>query len=319
MSGNWVQGIHHVTGAATSAQGDYDFYTKVLGLHLVKRTINHETADQWHLFYGDAAGNPGTIMTNFIFEDTPLPAYQRGRGTITEVSYSVPRGSLPFWRERLRAAGVWVDRREAKTRFGDAVLSFRDSSGIPGELVECDDARDPGPPSLEEISTSKAIRGFHGVTLLSRLPELTLDFFANLLRFEVVGVEGNRTRLRVQGDGHGVGGFVDVLDEPAAAWGRWGLGGIHHVAFTVRSLAQMEQLWRVLSGAGFILTDLRDRKWFHSMYLTEPGGINVELSNLEPGWTVDESAAELGKVLCLPKQWEDQRAQIEAKLTPLRF
>ncbi|REJ76896.1 MAG: ring-cleaving dioxygenase [Acidobacteria bacterium] len=317
---SWVQGIHHVTAAATSAQGDHDFHTGTLGLRLVKRTVNHETADQWHLFYGDDVGNAGSIMTNFIFEDVPLPAYRRGRGTITEVAYSAPPESMQFWRRRLGEAGALdasgEEDQKAPERFGDLVLRFRDRSGIPGEIVACDDSR-AGSAGTEEVPREHSLRGLHSVTLLSRIPELTIGFFCELLRFQVAGVEGSRTRLRAPSGGPG--SFVDVLDEPDAPWGRWGLGGIHHVAFTVPSRETMEQLARVLSGAGLILTDLRDRKWFHSMYLTEPGGINVEFSDLSPGWTIDEEPQSLGTTLCLPKQWEAQRAEIEARLPVLEF
>ncbi len=310
---SWVRGIHHITGAATSGQRDHDFYTGTLGLRLVKRTINHETADQWHLFYGDREGNPGTVMTNFIFESAPLPRYRRGRGSITEVSYSIPRGSIEAWRARLVAAGQPCADRES--RFGEPVLGFEDPSGIPSELIECDDPRDRGAGGV--IAGPPPVRGFHSVTLLSRIPELTLEFFTRSLRFRIVAKEGRRTRLAV-GDGR-PGELVDLVEEPEAPWGRWGLGGLHHVAFTLDSKERMEQLWRVLSGQGLILTDLRDRKWFHSMYLTEPGGINVEFSNTTPGWTVDEDLDALGRTLTLPKQWEAQRAPIEAKLPPFRF
>lgn len=310
---NWVKGLHHITGAVSSGQADYDFYTKTLGLRLVKKTINHETADSWHFFYGDYDGNAGTIMTNFFMDGVPLPPSKRGRGTISEVTYSVPRGSLGFWQKRLAARGLVVEHRGE--RFGEEVLYFEDPAGLPSELIACADARDPR--ALRDLDDSNKVRGFHGVTLHSRIPELTLDFFERLLRFDVQGREGNRTRLAI--DGGGPGKWVDLIEEEGAPWGRWGMGGIHHVAFTMQSKEQMELFWRVLSGDGLILTDLRDRKWFHSMYLTEPGGINVEFSNLEPGWTVDEPIEELGTTVSLPKQWEVERESILAKLSPIEI
>ena len=309
----WVKGIHHITGAATDGQKDHDFYTRVLGLRRIKKTINHETADQWHLFYGDRDGNAGTIMTNFIFENSPLPEWQPGKGTIHELAFSVPPGSLEYWESRLAARGFIPEHRPE--RFGERVLAYRDPSGIPSALVEHADSRNP--PALGDVDPAHRVSGFHGVSVVSRIPELTLGFFTDLLRGEVVASEGRRTRIAFA-DGDSAG-FVDLLDEPEAGWGRWGLGGIHHVAFTVESKEVMEQLWRVLSGAGFIVTDLRDRKWFHSMYLTEPGGINVEISDMTPGWTVDEELDSLGTILSLPRQWEADREVIEAKLPPLRF
>ncbi len=309
----WVKGLHHITGAATDGQKDLDFYTKVLGLRRVKTTINHETADQWHLFYGDYDGNAGTIMTNFFFDDVPLPPWKRGRGTISDVAFSVPKGSLDFWQARLEEHGLPCERRGQ--RFGEEVLGYQDPSGIPSELIEHDDERDP--PALFDLDDSNKVRGFHSSTIISRIPELTLAFFTGPLQAKVVGEENGRTRLAFADDGYT--GYLDLQDGEDLPWGHWGLGGIHHIAFTVENLEQMHQLWGVLSGGGAILTDLRDRKWFHSMYMTEPGGINIEFSNLDPGWTVDEPLEELGTTLSLPKQWADQRAEIEAKLPPLRF
>ena len=139
---SWIEGIHHVTGAAVDPQEDYDFYTKVLGLRLVKRTVNHENPVMWHFFYGDYTGNAGTVMTNFLFKGLRVPQCKRGRGTITAVSYSVAPGALPFWMERLESAGArcWSEA----PRFGAKVLAFEDPAGLPSELIECDDdRRDP--------------------------------------------------------------------------------------------------------------------------------------------------------------------------------
>jgi glyoxalase family protein len=311
---SWIQGIHHVTGAAVDPQRDYDFYTKVLGLRLVKRTVNHENPTMWHFFYGDREGHAGTVMTNFLFEGLPVPPCRPGRGSISAVAYSVPRGSLDFWRRRLEAAGAGP--RERPARWEEPVLFFVDPAGIPSELIECDDERDP--PPLAGIDRRHAVRGFHSVTLVSRIPELTREFFRSLLRFEEAGREGDRLRLGVSGGGPGR--WVDLVEPTAGApWAAFGIGAIHHVAFTVETVGQMERLWQSLSGTGLILTDLRDRKWFHSMYLTEPGGINVEISNVTPGFTVDEPLAELGSRLMLPRQWEPRRAEIERGLPPLAF
>jgi glyoxalase family protein len=313
--GSWIEGIHHVTGAAVDPQVDYDFYTNVLGLRLVKRTVNHENPVMWHFFYGDWAGNAGTVMTNFLFKGLRVPPCKRGRGTISAVAYSVAPGALPFWQERLERAGArcWAEA----PRFGAPVLGFEDPAGIPSELIECaDDLRDP--PALAGIPEHAKVRGFHSVTLVSRLPELTTRFFEKLLRFDVVDREGARTRLSV--NGRGAGTWVDLVEvSTAEPWGQYGIGSIHHVAFTVASKERMERLWQTLSGDGLILTDLRDRKWFHSMYMTEPGGINVEFSNVDPGFAVDEPVEHLGETLQLPKQWEAQRAKIESGLPALRF
>jgi glyoxalase family protein len=312
---SWIEGIHHVTGAAVDPQQDHDFYTKVLGLRLVKRTVNHENPVMWHFFYGDWAGHPGTVMTNFLFKGLRVPQCRRGRGTISAVGYSVEPGTLPFWKERLERAGMPCSMEAP--RFGASVLSFEDPAGLPSEMIEsADDRRDP--PALEGIPERCKVKGFHSVTLVSRIPELTLRFFRDLLRFDVLGDDGGRTRLAVNAGGAGT--WVDLIEAPASEpWGTFGIGALHHVAFTVSSKKLMERLWQTLSGDGLILTDLRDRKWFHSMYLTEPGGINVEFSNCDPGFEVDESLERLGTTLQLPAQWEAKRAEIESGLPPLRF
>lgn len=308
-----IQGIHHITGAVTAPQRDYEFYTKVLGLRLIKKTVNQDNPTMWHFFYGDHDGNPGTIMTNIILEGVPMPRCQEGRGSIEALSYSVPKGALGFWEKRLRQAGYRCTPRPE--RFGDAVLHFADPEGLSSELIACDDTRDPR--SINGIDADTHIRGFHSATFISRIHELTVEFFTTLLRFEVVGQEGNRTRLAVNGGGPGA--YIDLLDIAEGPWARFGLGSIHHLSFTVPTYESLERLWRILSGAGLIVTDARDRGWFHSMYFTEPGGINLEFSNLDPGWTVDEPLDELGTILSLPKRLEPRRAEIEKVLPKINF
>jgi glyoxalase family protein len=199
---SWIEGIHHVTGAAVDPQIDYDFYTKTLGLRLVKRTVNHENPVMWHFFYGDYAGHAGTVMTNFLFKGLRVRPCKRGRGTISAVSYSVAPGALPFWQERLEHAGAPC--RSETPRFGARVLAFEDPAGLPSELIECgDDQRDP--PALADIPDQHKVRGFHSVTLVSRLPDLTHRFFEKLLRFDVVDRERARTRLAVNGAAPGPG------------------------------------------------------------------------------------------------------------------
>lgn len=308
-----IEGIHHITGLVTAPQRDYTFYTQVLGLRLIKKTVNQDNPKMWHFFYGDHSGNVGTIMTNIILEGVPMSRCEEGRGTIEALSFSVGRDSLDYWRERLNAAGYECSDRPE--RFGEAVLHFRDPEGLSLELIGCDDPRVPG--LAGEVPSEHQIKGFHSAALISRLPDLSKEFFTRLMRFEVVGEEGNRTRLAVNGGGPGR--FIDLIDVNEGPWGRMGLGSIHHVAFTVPKFENLERLWQILSGAGLIVTDARDRGWFHSMYFTEPGGINLELSNIEPGWTVDEDMDSLGTILSLPKRLEPKRVEIESVLPPITF
>ena len=308
-----IEGIHHITGLVTAPQRDYTFYTQVLGLRLIKKTVNQDNPKMWHFFYGDHDGHAGTIMTNIILEGVPMPRCQDGRGTIEALSFAVGRDSLGYWRERLSAADVVCSERPE--RFGDPVLHFRDPEGLSLELIACDDPRTPGLSG--DVPSEHQIRGFHSAALISRIPELSLEFFTKVMHFEVVAEEGNRTRLAINGGGPGR--FIDLLEVNDGPWGRMGLGSIHHVAFTVPKFETLERMWQILSGAGLIVTDARDRGWFHSMYFTEPGGINLELSNLDPGWTVDEDMETMGTILSLPERLEPKRAEIESVLPPITF
>ena len=308
-----IRGIHHITGAVTNPQRDYDFYTKVMGLRFIKKTVNQENPTMWHFFYGDKDGNAGTIMTNIILDGTRLPRCTRGRGSIDTLSYSVPKGSLEFWAARLGENGVETESRP--DRFGDSVLFFEDPDELPSELIACDDPRNPAP--FGDIGPENQIRGFHGATVTTRVPEVSLDFFTQILGFDEVGRDGDRIRLAVSADCPG--NYVDFLDVQEGPWARFGLGSIHHIAFTVDSLEEMELWTRKLSGWGLIVTEARDRGWFHSMYFTEPGGINLELSNMSPGWTVDEEMDDLGRIISLPKHLEPKRAEIEGSLPEMNF
>jgi len=313
MSHGLIQGIHHITGAVSSAQKDLQFYTDVLGLRLIKKTVNQDNPTMWHFFYGDHEGHPGTIMTNIILEGVPLPRCVDGRGAINALSYSVPAESLGYWRDRLATAGYTCEDRPE--RFGDPVVHFRDPDGLSSELIGCADERTPNLGG--EVPAECQVKGFHGATLASRIPDLTKEFFTTLMGFEIAGQENGRTRLAVAGGGPGR--FIDLLEVTDGPWARFGLGAIHHIAFTVTSLETLEEAWKVLSGFGLIVTDARDRGWFHSMYFTEPGGINLELSNLDPGWTVDEDMDSLGTIVSLPKHLEPHREQIESSLPALDF
>jgi glyoxalase family protein len=311
--GSLIKGIHHITGVVTDPQRDYDFYTKVMGLRFIKKTVNQENPVMWHFFYGDHDGNAGTIMTNIIIDGGRLPRCTPGRGSIETLSYSVPKGSLDFWSARLKEEGYKTEPRP--DRFGDSVLYFEDPDELPSELIACDDDRMPAPHG--DIPSEYQIRGFHGATIISRLPDLSLEFFTTLLGFEKVSEEGDRIRLAVNGacPGH----YIDFLDIREGPWAKFGMGAIHHISFTVDSLEQFETFTRMLGGAGLIVTEARDRGWFHSMYFTEPGGINLELSNMSPGWTVDEDMDNLGQIISLPNHLEPMREKIEASLPEMKF
>lgn len=308
-----IQGIHHITGLVGSAQNDLDFYREVLGLRLIKKTVNQENpAAGWHFFFGDRDGHAGTIMTNIILEGIPLPRCVDGRGSISDVSYSVSPTSFDYWRQRLANAGHQCEDRPA--RFGDPVLHFRDDDGISSELIGCDDER---VPNLDgDVPAENQIRGFHHATCVSRIPELTLGFLTGVLKFEVVAQADKRTRLAVgkNAPGH----FIDLIEQQDGPWAQMGLGALHHIAFTVET-DDFHQWAGRLGGAGLIVTETRDRGWFQSMYFTEPGGINLELSDMQPGWTFDEDMDSLGTIISLPNHLEPMREKIEAGLPEIKF
>ena len=305
-------GIHHVTAVAGDPQQNLDFYTEVLGLRLVKRTVNFDDPTTYHLYYGDETGSPGTALTFFPFEGARQG--RPGRGQAVATAFAVPEGSLDYWADRLDASDATVHDRQ--TRFGAGVLPFEDPHGQPLELVEAESPIEPwadGP-----VPADRAIRGFFGVTLHSEEPDATANVL-DVLGFDRVDSEpdpddgAERVRYAACEDRATV---VDVLHRGPPR-GRPGVGTVHHVAF--RAAHEHEQMaWRErLSDAGQFVTPQKDRQYFRSIYFREPGGILFEIATDGPGFTADESVAELGSELKLPSWLEDERERIEAALPSL--
>ena len=301
-----TEGIHHVTAVAGDPSENVRFYTDVLGLRLVKRTVNFDDTHTYHLYYGDETGSPGTALTFFPFgEGRPG---RSGRGQAVATAFAVPEGSLDYWRERLESHGVTVD--DVETRFGAEVLPFADGDGQPLELVESESAVDPwadGP-----VPVDAAVRGFHGVTLQSARPDAT-GRVLELLGLERTAETADRVRYVAPGDRATV---VDLLTRESPR-GRPGVGTVHHVAFRVPD-AETQMAWReTLSEAGQHVTPQKDRQYFQSIYFREPGGVLFEIATDGPGFTADESVESLGSELKLPSWLEDDREEIRANLPPL--
>ena len=302
-----VPGLHHVTAISSDPQANVDFYTDVLGLRLVKQTVNFDDTSTYHLYYGDEVGTPGTVVTFFPFERGTSGTV--GRGQTSATAFTVPEGSVDYWLERLENHSV--DHDEPHERFDETVVPVRDHDGQPLELVTGENDLEPwadGP-----VPADHAIRGFHGVTLDS------LDAMATATVLETMGYEerardGSRTRFVAESDRAAV---VDVLDRPDGERGRQGLGTVHHVAFrTADDETQAE--WRErLSELGLGVTPQKDRQYFRSIYTREPGGILFEIATDGPGFDRDESVEELGTALKLPPWLEDDRTQIEQHLPEL--
>ncbi|HEX5759644.1 MAG TPA: ring-cleaving dioxygenase [Thermoanaerobaculia bacterium] len=307
-----VHGIHHVTAICGDAQENLDFYRGVLGMRLVKRSVNQDAPDTYHLFYADAEGHPGTDMTFFPWPG--MPPGRKGAGLTVEVGFAVPEGSLAFWAERLAAAGGGVAGRES--RFGETALRLRDPHGLELALVETAGPREFAPWDQSPVPERHQVRGFHAVRLWEWNLAPTARFLAEALGFEPRGEEGGWHRFGVGGGGSGR--WVEVRELPAERRGGWGVGTVHHVAFQVEDDAEQLAVRQQAATAGAVPTPVIDRFWFRSVYFKEPGGVLFELATRGPGFTVDEDPAHLGEALILPPWLEPRRREIEAVLPPLR-
>jgi glyoxalase family protein len=308
---NPIQGIHHITAIASSPQANVDFYHNLMGQRLVKKTINFDDPHTYHLYYGDQVGSPGTIMTHF-----PWPNARRGvvgNGEIGASAYAIQPGSLGYWRERLAAHGV--DAGDVQIRFGAEVLPFVDPDGMALELIADEEARAPQPWVDGPIPAEHMLAGFHGVTLFEARAEPTARLLTEQMGYRVVGQEGNRWRLRA--GSQAVGGYVDLLEQQGLGPGRMGAGSVHHVAFRVRDDAEELAYQQAIRQAGFDVTPVRDRQYFHSIYWNEPGGVLFEIATDPPGFTWDETVEQLGSGLKLPPWHEARRGEIEAAVLPI--
>lgn len=305
-----VQGIHHVTAIARDPQATVNFYTRTLGLRFVKRTVNFDAPDAYHLYFGDHVGSPGTALTFFTWPDLTTRG-RAGHGQALAFSFSVPVGSLENWAAHLRAEKAAIEG--ISDGFGERVLALRDQDGFSIELVEAPgDTRAPGAMS-GFVPESMAIRGFHTVPLGASAPEATAGHLVEHLGFRLVRSEPGRTRYEA-GPG-GPGRYADVVTTRTR--GQPGVGTIHHVAWRVPDDEAEAAMLRRLAAAGINAGPVRDRTYFRSLYWREPSAILFEIATDTPGFTVDEPVASLGQALRLPPQYERARAQIEAHLPHL--
>lgn len=307
-----IQGLHHITAVAGNAQTNVAFYAQVLGQRLVKTTVNFDDPGTYHLYYGDAVGTPGTIMTFF-----PWAKMQRGQvgtGETAAVAYTVPPAALPYWTDRLQAAGL--NPSAGPTRFGANVLTFADPDGMRLELIAEDRAGTLRFWAEGPVPEAHALRGFHSVTLWLATIEPTAALLTEQLGYTFVGQEGDRHRYRAASDDQGI--YLDLLHKPGLPRGRFGAGSVHHIAFrTVDDAEQLEYL-ALLREAGHQVTNVKDRQYFYSIYFREPGGVLFEVATDAPGFVYDEPVETLGSTLKLPVWLAPRRAEIEALLPPLQ-
>ncbi|WP_372678382.1 ring-cleaving dioxygenase [Desulfosarcina sp.] len=304
-----ISGIHHITAVAASAADNYRFYTRILGLRLVKKTVNFDDPFTYHLYYGDETGRPGTLLTFFPWEGRPQG--KPGTGMVSAVAFAVPRSSVDHWTQHLAEHGIAV---AADSRFGEPVIRFADPHGLPLELI----GTTPNDEPIERAPYSpSAITGFHSATLLVDRIDETQRTIVEGMGMTPGRREGNRLRLAMH-DADAPGHLLDLVVDPSAGRGRPGGGTVHHIAFRTRD--NREQLaWRQrLQRHGLSVTDVRDRTYFKSIYFNEPGGVRFEIATDPPGFSVDEALHDLGTALMLPTRYEPLRGQIEGQLPALK-
>lgn len=302
-----INGLHHVTTLAGDTQRNVDYYTDILGLRLVKKTVNFDAPDVYHLYYGNETGSPGTILTFFPYGQ--LPRGRKGVGQLTYTAFSAPLASLSFWMDRLHERNV--PYAGPYKRFSETFVRFEDFDGMGIELVFTDEDQRPGWDN-GRIPAEYAVRGFHTVTLNELNPDRTIKLLTETMQHTLVGEEEGRFRFKA-GLG-GSGNFVDVLYSPKDVHALQGAGSVHHVAFSTDSDETQAIIQEKLAESGYNVTPVQDRNYFNSIYFREPGGILFEVATNPPGFAIDESVAELGTTLKLPAQYESRRASLEKAL-----
>ena len=310
-----VRGLHHVTAIAGPAQENLDFYAGVLGMRLVKKSVNQDDPGTYHLFYADAAGHPGSDLTFFPW--SRIAPSREGHGLSTEVSLAIPPGTLDYWERRLTRYGAKTGEREE--RFGERALPVTDPHGLELALVESTSAlaREFEAWDGSPVSPDQQIRGLEGARLVELDATLTASFLTTVLGFRHLRTDGGWQRYGVEGGGSGT--YVDVHPAgPDARRGSWGVGSIHHLAWRVDDEAHQLDVRQQVDDAGRRPTPIIDRFWFQSVYFLEPGGVLFELATDGPGFGVDEDPAHLGEALVLPPWLEPQRPAIAASLPALR-
>ena len=304
-----TMGIHHISAIVGNPQENLDFYAGVLGLRLVKKTVNFDDPGTYHLYFGNDKGSPGTIMTFFPW--TKGFKGRIGTGQVGVTSFAIPGGSLPFWEERLHSYQVLFNKR---VRFGETYLAFDDPHGLHLELVE----RDEGAQSewiYNGVSPQAAIKGFAGAVLLSSSHVHTMGLLKNGLGFEAVGKDGNYVRYRSEAE---IGNIIDV-DTSEHERGRMGTGTVHHIAFRAHDQAEQLEARAFFLKKGYAVTPVKNRKYFQAIYFKEHGDILFEVATDSPGFLIDEEINHLGEALMLPDEYEAKRIEIEAGLMEIHM
>ncbi len=307
---NRILGLHHITAIASSAKANLDFYTQVLGLRLVKKTVNFDDPGTYHFYFGNESGTPGTILTFFPWEG--IGKGSNGTGLATHIGYSVPRGSLEFWKDRFRRFHIAVVEGEI---FGEKLISFKDPDGLELQFIEALNQDNRKIWTTDEIKDENALKGFHNVTLTLKKAEPTIRVLTDILGYDLQKQEGERYRFAT--DSAETANLIDIIENDQISAGINAAGTNHHIAFRVENDDILMEYREKVRSAGLSITPKVDRDYFYSLYFREPGGVLFEIATDNPGFTVDEPLNELGKNLKLPKQYEAMRSQIEGALPKL--
>ncbi len=307
---NRILGLHHITAIAGNAKINHNFYTHILGLRMVKKTVNFDDPGTYHFYFGDEKGTPGTILTFFPWEGIGRGSH--GAGMATHIAYALPDGAMEFWKNRLAQYNIGFTEEEV---FGEKLISFRDPDGLQLQFTEPAGTDNRQGWVTSEVKETVALKGFHNVTLSLRKAEETIKVLTDILGYGIEKQEGNRYRLTT--DAIDTANIVDIIEDEKKHAGRNAAGTNHHIAFRVKNDNILMEFQEKVLSAGLNITPKIDRDYFFSLYFREPGGILFELATDNPGFTRDESLAELGTNLKLPKQYEGARQKIEKVLPPL--
>ena len=309
---NKILGLHHITAIAGDAKRNFNFYSNILGLRFIKKTVNFDDPGTYHFYFGDEVGSAGTILTFFPWGEG-IQQGRKGSGMATEIGYSVPKGSLDFWQKRFEKYNVIYNKPAEK--FGEKYLTFLDPDGLKLELIESktDDNRKPW--ETDEVKADVATRGFHNITLTLNSIKATAAILTEIFGYKLIEQDVNRYRYAT--DAVENAAIVDLVELPEEKRGLGANGTVHHVAFRVQNDEILMHFREKIEDYGLSITPQIDRNYFHSLYFREPGGVLFEIATENPGFMVDESLEELGKNLKLPAQYESDRAAIETRLVKI--
>ena len=309
---NKILGLHHITAIASDAKRNFDFYSKILGLRFIKKTVNFDDPGTYHFYFGDEVGSAGTILTFFPWGEG-IQQGRKGSGMATEIGYSVPEGSLDFWQKRFEQFNVIYNKPAVK--FGEKYLTFLDPDGLKLELIESKTGDNRKGWETDEVKADVATKGFHNITLTLNDIKPTAAILIEIFGYKLIDQDVNRYRYATAAVENAA--IVDLVELAEEKRGHVANGSVHHVAFRVQNDEILMHFREKIEAYGLSITPQIDRQYFHSLYFREPGGVLFEIATDNPGFTVDESLEELGKNLKLPAQYESQRSSIENHLVKI--